>query len=52
MPKTTRRKFLAATAAVSGAALASPAIAQANPEIKWRMPLFVPRPFDVLWNEA
>jgi TRAP-type mannitol/chloroaromatic compound transport system substrate-binding protein len=50
MPKTaaTRRKLLAG-AAVAGAAatgLARPAIAQANPEIKWRMPLFVPRTVD------
>jgi TRAP-type mannitol/chloroaromatic compound transport system substrate-binding protein len=52
MPRTTRRKFLTGTALASGALIASPAIAQSNPEVKWRMPLFVPRPFDVLWNEC
>ena len=45
MPKTTRRRFLKGAALTSGALVASPAIAQSNPEIKWRMPLFVPRPF-------
>ncbi len=38
-----RRKFIAAAGATSTAAIASPAIAQSNPEIKWRMPLFVPK---------
>jgi TRAP-type mannitol/chloroaromatic compound transport system substrate-binding protein len=50
--KTTRRKFLAGSALASGAVIASPALAQGNPEVKWRMPLFVPRSFDVLWGEC
>ena len=52
MPRATRRKFLTGTALASGALIATPAIAQSNPEVKWQMPLFVPRPFDVLWNEC
>ncbi len=39
-----RRRFLkGAAVAGTATAVASPAIAQANPEIKWRMPLFVPK---------
>ena len=41
-----RRRLLAGAAAASGAVIASPAIAQANPEVKWRMPLFVPKTVD------
>jgi TRAP-type mannitol/chloroaromatic compound transport system substrate-binding protein len=47
--KISRRGFVARAGAVSGAALAtasplaSPAIAQSDPVLKWRMPLFVPR---------
>lgn len=52
MPATTRRRFLKGAVLTSGAAIATPAIAQGNPEVRWRMPLFVPRPFDVLWNEC
>lgn len=40
------RRGLLAGAAAGGATIASPALAQANPEIKWRMPLFVPKTVD------
>jgi TRAP-type mannitol/chloroaromatic compound transport system substrate-binding protein len=49
-----RRRFLTG-AAVAGAAastLAKPALAQANPEIKWRMPMFVPKTVESVMGSA
>lgn len=43
--KVSRRGLLAGAAAGS-AVIASPAIAQSMPEVKWRMPLFVPKTVD------
>lgn len=40
------RRGLIAGAAGAGLALASPAIAQSSPDIRWRMPLFVPKTVD------
>lgn len=45
-----RRHVLAGSAA--SAVIASPAIAQSNPEIKWRMPLFVPKTVDSIVDAA
>jgi TRAP-type mannitol/chloroaromatic compound transport system substrate-binding protein len=53
MTTVNRRTFIARTAAIGGTAtaLAAPAIAQTNPDIKWRMPMFVPKSLEVHWNE-
>ncbi|MBK1660007.1 TRAP transporter substrate-binding protein [Paracraurococcus ruber] len=45
-----RRLFLGA--AGGAAALAAPAIAQTNPEIRWRMPSSFPRTLDVLYGSC
>jgi TRAP-type mannitol/chloroaromatic compound transport system substrate-binding protein len=52
-----RREFLskagvAASGAVAATALASPAIAQANPEIKWRLTSSFPKSLDTLYGGA
>ena len=43
-----RRDFLKSTAAGSAVAVATPAIAQSSPVIKWRMASSFPRQLDVL----
>jgi len=46
-----RRQFIqAAGLGVAGAAVAAPAIAQSNPEIKWRMPASWPKSLDTLYG--
>jgi TRAP-type mannitol/chloroaromatic compound transport system substrate-binding protein len=47
-----RREFLKAAGlgAAASAAIAAPAIAQANPEIKWRMPVSWPKALDTLYG--
>jgi TRAP-type mannitol/chloroaromatic compound transport system substrate-binding protein len=53
MSKVDRRAFLGSASLAAGtAAIATPAIAQANPEIRWRMPLFVPKSLETHWNET
>jgi TRAP-type mannitol/chloroaromatic compound transport system substrate-binding protein len=48
-----RRRFLKGAAiAGTASAVASPAIAQANPELKWRMPMFVPKSVDSVVDAA
>jgi TRAP-type mannitol/chloroaromatic compound transport system substrate-binding protein len=48
-----RRKFLATTGlAAGGAALAAPAIAQAAPEIKWRLTSSFPKTLDTIYGAA
>jgi TRAP-type mannitol/chloroaromatic compound transport system substrate-binding protein len=48
-----RRKFLAGTAVASAtAAVASPAIAQAAPEIKWRLTSSFPKSLDTIYGAA
>jgi TRAP-type mannitol/chloroaromatic compound transport system substrate-binding protein len=49
-----RRKFVAGTGAgvVAAAALAAPAIAQSNPEVKWRLTSSFPKSLDLLWGGA
>jgi len=48
-----RRLFIAAgSGTATMAALASPAIAQANPEIRWRFPSSFPRNLDVLFGSC
>lgn len=51
---TSRRKFLGGVAVAGAAAstLPKPAIAQANPEIKWRMPMFVPKTVESVIDSA
>lgn len=46
-----RRRFLG-VAAAGGALVASPAIAQSSPVVKWRMPLFVPKVVDSVMDAA
>jgi TRAP-type mannitol/chloroaromatic compound transport system substrate-binding protein len=48
----TRRALVGALAAGGAATLASPAIAQSMPELKWRMPMFVPRTVDSVVEAA
>ncbi len=46
-----RRQFLtAATAGVAASAIAAPAIAQSNPEIKWRLTSSFPKSLDTLYG--
>jgi TRAP-type mannitol/chloroaromatic compound transport system substrate-binding protein len=46
-----RRQFIqAAGLGVAGAAIAAPAIAQSNPEVKWRMPASWPKSLDTLYG--
>ncbi|HEY4141737.1 MAG TPA: TRAP transporter substrate-binding protein [Pseudolabrys sp.] len=48
-----RRQFLgAATAGLATAAVASPAIAQSNPEVKWRLTSSFPKSLDTLYGAA
>ena len=48
-----RRRFLKGAAiAGTATAVASPAIAQAYPELKWRMPMFVPKSVDSVVDAA
>ena len=52
MARLTRRRFIGGTAAASAGTIAAPAIAQTSPDLRWRMPMFVPKNFDVLWKEC
>ncbi|NOG70165.1 TRAP transporter substrate-binding protein [Roseicella sp. DB1501] len=45
-----RRLLLGAAAAAAPAALAAPALAQANPEVRWRLASAFPRNLDVLYG--
>ncbi|MFA6267435.1 MAG: TRAP transporter substrate-binding protein [Pseudolabrys sp.] len=46
-----RRQFIqAAGLGVAGAAIAAPAIAQSNPEVKWRMPASWPKSLDTIYG--
>src|SRR6267142_32309 len=46
-----RRAFMSTGGiALAGAALASPAIAQSQPEIKWRLAASWPKSLDTLWG--
>jgi TRAP-type mannitol/chloroaromatic compound transport system substrate-binding protein len=49
-----RRRFITRTglAAAAATAVASPAIAQSSPELKWRMPMFVPKNVDSVVDAA
>ncbi len=49
-----RRKFVssAGMGAVAAAALATPAIAQSMPEVKWRLTSSFPKSLDLLWGGA
>ena len=48
-----RRQFIkTAGLSVTVAALAAPAIAQANPEIRWRLPSSFPKSLDILYGAA
>ena len=48
-----RRDFLtASTAGVAGAAIASPAVAQAMPEVRWRLTSSFPRQLDTIFGTA
>jgi TRAP-type mannitol/chloroaromatic compound transport system substrate-binding protein len=49
---TSRRAMLGALAAGTAASIAKPALAQSMPELKWRMPLFVPRTVDSVLEAA
>jgi TRAP-type mannitol/chloroaromatic compound transport system substrate-binding protein len=52
MTTVNRRRFLKGAAVATGAAaVTSPAIAQSNPEVKWRMAMFVPKSLEHHWNE-
>jgi TRAP-type mannitol/chloroaromatic compound transport system substrate-binding protein len=51
--KLNRRALIGGLTAAGGAvSIASPAIAQTNPEIKWRMPMFVPKSVDSVVDAA
>ena len=54
MSAVNRRKFIKAAAAggVASAAVASPAIAQSMPEIKWRQTASWPKSLDTLYGAA
>jgi TRAP-type mannitol/chloroaromatic compound transport system substrate-binding protein len=45
-----RRRILGAAAAAAPLALATPALAQANPEVRWRLASAFPRNLDVLYG--
>jgi TRAP-type mannitol/chloroaromatic compound transport system substrate-binding protein len=45
-----RRALMGAAAAVAPAALATPALAQSAPEVRWRAQSSFPRVFDVLYG--
>ncbi|MBN8921265.1 MAG: ABC transporter substrate-binding protein, partial [Rhizobiales bacterium] len=48
-----RRQFLAGSAtALAGAAVASPAVAQAQPEVRWRLTSSFPRVLDTIYGTA
>ena len=47
-----RRDFLKVSAAAAAAAVASPAIAQSSPEIKWRMTSSFPKSLDTIYGGA
>lgn len=49
---TSRRAMIGALAAGAAAGIAKPALAQALPELKWRMPMFVPRTVDSVLDAA
>src|SRR6266478_3258306 len=54
MPEMKRRDFLkvSATGAAAAATVASPAIAQSSPEIKWRMTSSFPKSLDTIYGGA
>ncbi|MDP3321000.1 MAG: twin-arginine translocation signal domain-containing protein, partial [Bosea sp. (in: a-proteobacteria)] len=48
-----RRQFIqTATAGAAAAAIASPAVAQANPEVKWRRASSFPKSLDTIYGGA
>ena len=47
-----RRALLGTAAAAAPAALAAPALAQANPEVRWRLTSSFPRTLDILFGTA
>ena len=47
-----RRAFAGALTAGAAVSVAAPAIAQANPELKWRMPMFVPKTVETVIDAA
>jgi TRAP-type mannitol/chloroaromatic compound transport system substrate-binding protein len=48
-----RRQFIqTATAGAAAAAIASPAVAQANPEVKWRLASSFPKSLDTIYGGA
>jgi TRAP-type mannitol/chloroaromatic compound transport system substrate-binding protein len=51
-PMPSRRALVGGLAAGAGFVAAAPAIAQSNPELKWRMPMFVPRTVDSVVDAA
>lgn len=51
-PTLSRRTLVGGLAAGGSAAIATPAIAQSMPELKWRMPMFVPRSVDSVVDGA
>ncbi len=51
--KVSRRRFLTATTAgVAGAAVATPAIAQSEPKLEWRMVSSFPKSLDTIYGAA
>jgi TRAP-type mannitol/chloroaromatic compound transport system substrate-binding protein len=51
-PSVTRRALVGGVAAGGAVAIAAPAIAQSNPELKWRMPMFVPKSVESVIDSA
>lgn len=51
-PMTSRRNLLVGGTAAAGSVIAAPAIAQNNPALTWRMPMFVPRTVDSVVEAA
>lgn len=51
-PITSRRSLLVGGTALASTAIAAPAIAQSNPTLNWRMPMFVPRTVDSVVEAA
>lgn len=47
-----RRALVGAAAAGGASVIAAPAIAQSNPELKWRMPMFAPKAIDSITDGA